>query len=299
MVPNAPTPPFPVGFNALPAPYGIGFVGAQCSEPTLIALAYAFEQATKVRRPPTFRPNSIAIDGSMLAAIMPFLAGFIGLEAMARYGSESGLSSYRNITQLASDTGPFIGGIALAAVLAALISSGAPILLGTATMFVNDWVPGSDNFSPEKKLKVYKLSAVMFGTIATIIAWQANITSVLQLLLLGYAMVVPPAIAIVFIFYWKRTSEIAAFYGILSGYVLGLGHWGLNTLYNGAEYATAGGFPQYWHELELRLGEWADPTFSATLVPLLVIPVLTILYPDRTQQTVADKFYFDLGNKGA
>ena len=52
MVPNAPNQPFPAGFNAKPAPYGVGFVGAQCSEPKLIELAYAFEQATKKRVPP-------------------------------------------------------------------------------------------------------------------------------------------------------------------------------------------------------------------------------------------------------
>ncbi len=52
MVPNAPTQPFPAGFNAKPAPFGVGFVGAQCSEPRLIELAYAFEQATRRRVPP-------------------------------------------------------------------------------------------------------------------------------------------------------------------------------------------------------------------------------------------------------
>lgn len=52
MVPNAPTPSFPEGFNAKPAPYGVGFTGRQCSEPRLIELAYAFEQATKRRVPP-------------------------------------------------------------------------------------------------------------------------------------------------------------------------------------------------------------------------------------------------------
>jgi amidase len=52
MVPNAPTPAFPDGFNAKPAPYGVGFTGRQCSEPRLIELAYAFEQATKRRVPP-------------------------------------------------------------------------------------------------------------------------------------------------------------------------------------------------------------------------------------------------------
>jgi amidase len=56
MVPNAPTPAFPPGFNARPAPYGVGFTGAQCSEPRLIELAYAFEQATKRRVPPPLFP---------------------------------------------------------------------------------------------------------------------------------------------------------------------------------------------------------------------------------------------------
>jgi amidase len=53
MVPNAPTPPFPESFRAKPAPFGVGFTGASCSEPRLIELAYAFEQATKRRVAPT------------------------------------------------------------------------------------------------------------------------------------------------------------------------------------------------------------------------------------------------------
>ncbi len=56
MVPNAPKPPLPPGFNARPAPFGVGFVGAQCSEPKLLELAYAFEQATKKRVPPSSAP---------------------------------------------------------------------------------------------------------------------------------------------------------------------------------------------------------------------------------------------------
>src|SRR4029077_9546621 len=52
LVPNAPTPPFPDGFNAKPTPFGVSFAGTACSEPKLIALAYAFEQATKRRVPP-------------------------------------------------------------------------------------------------------------------------------------------------------------------------------------------------------------------------------------------------------
>jgi amidase len=55
-IPNAPTPAFPEGFNAKPAPYGVSFTGMACSEPTLLRLAYAFEQATKRRVPPASAP---------------------------------------------------------------------------------------------------------------------------------------------------------------------------------------------------------------------------------------------------
>jgi amidase len=47
-----PPAPFPPGFAAKPQPYGVGFTGTACSEPTLLRLAYAFEQATRKRMPP-------------------------------------------------------------------------------------------------------------------------------------------------------------------------------------------------------------------------------------------------------
>jgi amidase len=67
MVPNAPPNapgggqqqrqgPFPAGFNPRSAPFGVGFTGATCSEPRLLGIAYAFEQATKRRVPPAFAP---------------------------------------------------------------------------------------------------------------------------------------------------------------------------------------------------------------------------------------------------
>jgi amidase len=56
LLPNEPTPPFPAGFDAKPGPYGVSFSGTACSEPRLLALAYAFEQATKRRVPPAATP---------------------------------------------------------------------------------------------------------------------------------------------------------------------------------------------------------------------------------------------------
>jgi len=51
--PPPPAPlPLPPGFDPKPQPYGVGFTGPACSEPRLLQLAYAFEQATKKRVPP-------------------------------------------------------------------------------------------------------------------------------------------------------------------------------------------------------------------------------------------------------
>jgi amidase len=55
-IPNAPNPAFPAGFNAKDQPYGVGFTGIDCSEPQLIEIAYAFEQATRKRVPPAATP---------------------------------------------------------------------------------------------------------------------------------------------------------------------------------------------------------------------------------------------------
>ncbi|HEX8394668.1 MAG TPA: amidase family protein [Longimicrobium sp.] len=54
--PNGPASGFPEGFGALPTPFGVMFTGRACSEPRLIGIAYAFEQATRKRVPPPLFP---------------------------------------------------------------------------------------------------------------------------------------------------------------------------------------------------------------------------------------------------
>ncbi len=56
LIPNAPTPAFPAGFNAKEQPFGVSFTGTACTEQRLLELAYAFEQATKRRVPPASAP---------------------------------------------------------------------------------------------------------------------------------------------------------------------------------------------------------------------------------------------------
>lgn len=46
----------PAGYDSEGVPFGISFGGLRGSEPKLIEIAYGFEQATKIRKPPSFKP---------------------------------------------------------------------------------------------------------------------------------------------------------------------------------------------------------------------------------------------------
>ncbi|XVF00926.1 hypothetical protein REPUB_Repub04eG0044200 [Reevesia pubescens] len=46
----------PAGYDSQGVPIGISFGGLKGSEPKLIEIAYGFEQATKLRKPPSFKP---------------------------------------------------------------------------------------------------------------------------------------------------------------------------------------------------------------------------------------------------
>jgi Na+/proline symporter len=234
---------------------------------------------------------------------MPLLAGLIGIITLAEYGYGAGLRSYTNITQLATDINPVVGGIALAAVLAAVISSGGPILLSSATMFVRDWLRFTNKFSPERQLKYYRVTTVVYGFISAIAAWliatRTNI-SILDMLLFGFAMVVPPAIAVGYVLYWRRTTESAAFWGMVAGYAGGLIWFALIQYAKAIEFTVSDGDP-FWreafHYCFVFHGEGIDPSYTTTLVPLVLIPIMSLLTPES--ETNRDRFYAVTSGKQA
>lgn len=233
----------------------------------------------------------------VLAGLMPILAGIVGLLTIAHYGVDSGTSGYANLTQVATAIHPLIGGVALAAVLAAVVSSGGPILLASATMFVRDWLRLADNYTPERKLTAYRVTTVCYGLTAALIAWVNAVylkLSVLDMLLFGFSMVVPPALAVAYLIYWRRTTEQGVFWGILSGLVGGLMwfaaiQWAdIAGLTVSASSSTADRV-LYWCFVHDAQG--IDPSYITTLVPLLVIPIVSLLTPRREE---GEKHFYDV-----
>jgi Na+/proline symporter len=132
-------------------------------------------------------------------------------------------------------------------------------------MLVRDWWPGSASWDGPRKLRAYRLTTVVYGGVAALIAWLGPITSILGLLLFAFAMVVPPAISVMYLLYWKRTTETGVFWGTVSGYVLGL----------------------FWYVA--TPAALLDPSYVTTIVPLIVVPVVSLM----TREDVAgrDTFY--------
>ena len=245
------------------------------------------------------RSEKVLLPGFLLAggiaSLMPVLAGLVGILTIAKYGVDPGTGGYTNLTKLAMEIDPLIGGLALAAVLAAVISSGGPILLSSATMFVRDWLPFARNLSSRGKLLAYRVTTVVYGLVAAFMAWvvseQPNV-SILDMLLFGFAMVVPPAVAIGYILYWKRTTDPGAFWGMLAGYGGGLIWFGLIKWALAVEFAAPEGsslLRRIIHYCFAHNGEGIDPSYVTMFVPLVVVPVVSLFTKDALEGK--DEFY--------
>jgi Na+/proline symporter len=231
--------------------------------------------STAARREAALLPAFLA--AGAVAAVVPLLGGFVGVLTLARYGFDPGLTGYQNVTRLALELSPLAGGLALAAILAAVISSGGPVLLSSATMLVRDWLPSGDRLDSRGRLRAYRIATVIYGVAAAVLAWAVARLgiSVLDLLLFAYAMVVPPAVAVGFVLYWRRTTEAGVFWGMAAGYAAGALHYARGAL----------------------SGEGFDPSSATTLVPLVVVPLVSLA--GRPDTGGAEAFYDALATPAA
>ena len=276
-----------VGAGWLPV-FGMFFAAAVHSPAASVYTNYSTAAKTERHIAPAF------LLAGAIAAMMPILAGLVGILTTARYGLNAGFVGYRNLTTLASEISPVMGGVALAAVLAAVISSGGPILLSSATMFVRDWLPFTRNHSSDWQLRAYRITTTVYAFLAAIAAWLVatyTTTSILDLLLFGFAMVVPPALSVAYLVYWPRTTEQGAFWGMAVGYAAGILWFAL------IKYALATGFAAPEDPGLVRRvlvygltvgGEGIDPSYLTFFVPLIVVPIVSLM---TRQGKVRQDFY--------
>ena len=70
----------------------------------------------------------------------------------------------------------------------------------------------------------------------------------------------------------------------------------VNTLFSGAETANAEVFAQTSYELTQSMDAWSAPSFLTLLIPLFLIPAISLLFPQQeADQEQSDEFYTKLG----
>ena len=83
-----------------------------------------------------------------------------------------------------------------------------------------------------QQLRAYRITTTVYAFAAAVAAWLVatrTTVSILDLLLFGFAMVVPPAVALGYLIYYRRTTEQGVFWGMMTGYAGGLIWFGLLT----------------------------------------------------------------------
>ena len=168
-------------------------------------------------------------------------------------------------------------------------------------MFVRDWLPFTEHYDETRKLRTYQVTTIVYAFVAAALAWliaTKTDISILDLLLFGFAMVVPPAIAVGYLIYWRRTTECGAYWGIVIGYGAGMAWFGLIKLALSMNWTApdgAGTLHRIFVYCFTANGEGIDPSYVTTIVPLILIPVVSLLTTDREGNS--EVFYEILSGK--
>lgn len=131
------------------------------------------------------------------------------------------------LVTLMMNLSPVAGGIILAAILAAILSTVSPIILAAGTMLTRDlYQTGRHKDSDEQKLmRVSRVTTAISGFICCGAAIFFNSTGirVLDLVYFAYSMRGSLFVIILLGIYWKKTSEKGAVYGMICTAIVGLG----------------------------------------------------------------------------
>tara|TARA_B100000809_G_scaffold70746_1_gene68281 strand:- start:11 stop:541 length:531 start_codon:yes stop_codon:yes gene_type:complete len=150
-------------------------------------------------------------------------------------------------------------------------------------MFVRDWLPFTKDWSPDRRLRAYRITTAIYGVVAAICALvvsKIESLSILDMLLFGFAMVVPPAVAIGYLIYWKRTTEKAALWGMTTGLGAGLVWFVAIKITVGSGLVlteTSSALARLAYNCFAINGKGIDPSYITTFMPLILIPIVSFL----------------------
>lgn len=162
-----------------------------------------------------------------------------------------------------------LGGIALAAILAAIMSTASPIMLASGTMIIKDLLPAKmlDGKSDKDTLCISRISTAISGLICCVGAIVlVNQSSVLDIVYSAYSLRGALFIIMIYGFFWKKASSKGACISmVLTGF-----------------------FAILWAAYKLLFGhypifDWLTETYVAVFVAAISMVFLSILFPNNKE----------------
>lgn len=150
--------------------------------------------------------------------IAPFgiLTALLGMFAKAKHPDL--LNAKMALPTLMMDLVPAAGGIVLAAILAATLSTVSPIILASGTMFTKDLYQGVINpdASDKQLLFVSRLSTGISGLICMFLAiFMYGSTRILDMVYFAYTIRGSLFVVLLFAIYWKKTTPKGAIWAMI------------------------------------------------------------------------------------
>ncbi|MDR1797426.1 MAG: sodium:solute symporter family protein [Clostridiales Family XIII bacterium] len=203
------------------------------------------------------------------AVVAPFgvFTVLLGMIAKVQYGPEieaMGGGKFA-LPVLMMHMHPAIGGVVLASIFAAILSTVSPIILASGTMFTKDVMLRKLKDQDDKKvLYVSRASTAVAGLvcIALAVIFYYQKAKILDLVYFAYTIRGALFIILLYGIYWKRLSEKGAIASMLLTAVVGVFWVAWNTV--------TGSFP-----INPNISE----TYAAVFTAAIATPVFTLIFP--------------------
>lgn len=215
---------------------------------------------------------------AFVAAPFGFFTASLGMAARVMYengtllaGEEVSVAAKNALPQLMLNGMPVIaGGLVMAAILAAVLSTVSPIILAAGTMVTRDVYQRvlHPEASDEKVLKMGRITTAISGVICCVGAiCLVNASTILDIVYSAYSIRGALFIVILLGIYWKRASERGAIWSMILTAVVAIS-WV-------AVKVATGSYPLY-------IGSFAvTETYAAVVVALITMLLFSLIFPDK------------------
>ena len=215
---------------------------------------------------------------AFVAAPFGFLSALLGMAGRVMYNRGELLAGVENVGQgaklalpsLMMNINPIAGGLILAAILAAILSTVSPIILAAGTMLTKDIYhrvikPEADD---AEVLRVSRITTAASGVICCVAAiLLVDASAVLDIVYSAYSLRGAIFIVVLLGIYWRRASEQGACLSMLCT--------GVAAVFWVVWKMISGSYP---------IAAWFTETYAAVIVALVTTLVFSLVFPAKEKE---------------